>query len=40
MIYVVFQAYLPLGFEDNQYVIIIQILVEDQLGTYTVGLNE
>ncbi|CAK8694950.1 polycystin-1-like [Clavelina lepadiformis] len=35
-----YEAYLPLGFEDNGFDVVIQIHVEDALGTYSIGLNE
>ena len=34
------QDYLPLGFPGNNYDMVIQILIENQMGTSTVGLNQ
>lgn len=34
------QTYLPLGTEGSDYGVDIQVLVEDELGTFNVGLNK
>ncbi|XP_078490549.1 LOW QUALITY PROTEIN: polycystin-1 [Ciona intestinalis] len=35
-----YEAYLPLGYKTNEYDIVIEIRVEDELGTYTVGISK
>lgn len=35
-----YQSYLPFGYEEYNYVINIRILVEDQLGTSTLAIDE